>query len=128
LDQSRRDSRWKATSRRINAELLENADLLIRDGVILDIRDHDCRSRRQAAPCPRSPSKMLAVRLFLSSGDQRTIAHADSARIEGSFFIVSRWYPDLNRRETVLTLRAEDVAGAEVLEDGVKIDYIAGRR
>jgi hypothetical protein len=43
------------------------------------------------------------------------------------FFIVSRLFPDLNRHETALTLRAEDVAGAEVLKDGVRVDYIAGR-
>jgi hypothetical protein len=66
-----------------------------------------------------------AVRLFLSSGDQRTI-DADSARLDGHFFLVRRWYPDLNRTETVLTLRAEDVIGAEVLKDGVRIDYIPG--
>ena len=34
--------------------------------------------------------------------------------------------PDLNRTETVLTLRSEDVIGAEVLKDGVRIDYIPG--
>ena len=70
---------------------------------------------------------MIAVRLLLASGDRRTIEPADSARLDGPFFIVSRWYPDLNRRETVLTLRAENVVGAEVLKDGVRIDYIPGR-
>lgn len=40
--------------------------------------------------------------------------------------IVSRWYPDLNRTETVLTLLSEDVICAEVLKDGVRIDYIPG--
>lgn len=69
---------------------------------------------------------MIAVRLLLSSGDRRTVEHADSARLDGPFFIISRWYPDLNRRETVLTLRSADVVGAEVLKDGVRIDYIAG--
>ena len=41
--------------------------------------------------------------------------------------MVSRWYPDLKRTETLLTLRSEDVIGAEVLKDGVRIDYIPGR-
>lgn len=69
----------------------------------------------------------MAVRLFLSSGGQRTVDAADSARLEGPFFIVTRRYPDLNRTETVLTLRSEDVIGAEVLKDGVRIDCIPGR-
>lgn len=41
--------------------------------------------------------------------------------------MVSRWCPDLDRTETLLTLRSEDVIGAEVLMDGVKLDYIPGR-
>jgi hypothetical protein len=69
----------------------------------------------------------IAVRLFLSSGCQRTVDAADSARLDGPFFLVRRWRPDLNRTETVLTLRSEDVIGAEVLKDGVRIDYIPGR-
>jgi hypothetical protein len=68
----------------------------------------------------------MAVRLFLSSEGQRTVDGADSARLEGPFFIVTRRYPDLNRTETVLTLRSEDVIGAEILRDGVRIDYIPG--
>jgi len=67
----------------------------------------------------------MAVRLFLSSGGQRTVDAADSARLDGPFFLVRRLH-DLNRTETVLTLRAEDVIGAEILKDGVRIDYIPG--
>lgn len=55
----------------------------------------------------------MAVRLFLSSGGQRIVDDADSARLDGPFFLIRRWYPDLNRTETVLTMRAEDVIGAE---------------
>ena len=33
----------------------------------------------------------------------------------------------LNRAETVLTLRYEDVIGAEVLNDGVRIDRVPRR-
>ena len=40
---------------------------------------------------------------------------------------VRLFHPDLNRTETVVTLRSEDVIGAEVLKDGVRIDYIPGR-
>jgi hypothetical protein len=68
----------------------------------------------------------MAVRLFLSSGGQRTVDAADSARLDGPFYLVRRWCPNLNRTETVLTLRSEDVIGAEVLKDGVRIDYIPG--
>ena len=38
----------------------------------------------------------MAVRLFLSSGGQRTVDDADSARLDGPFFMVSRWCPDLD--------------------------------
>ena len=68
----------------------------------------------------------MAVRLLLSSGGERTVDAADSARLDGPFFLVRRSYPDLNRTETVLTLRSDDVIAAEVLKDGLRIDYIAG--
>ena len=73
-----------------------------------------------------SAKTRMAVRLILSSGGQRTIDAADSARLDEPFFLVSRWHPDLNRTETILTLRSEDIIGAEVLKDGVRIDYIPG--
>jgi len=69
----------------------------------------------------------MAVRLLLSSGGERIVDAADSARLDGPFFLVRRSYPDLNRTETVLTLRSDDVIAAEVLKDGLRIDYIAGR-
>jgi hypothetical protein len=50
----------------------------------------------------------MAVRIFLSSGAQRVVEAADSARLDGSFFVINRWYPNLNRLETVLTLRADE--------------------
>jgi hypothetical protein len=68
----------------------------------------------------------MAVRLFLSSEEQRTVDAADSARLDGPFFLVRRSYPNLNRTETVLTLRSGEVIGAEVLQDGVRIDFIPG--
>ena len=68
----------------------------------------------------------MVVRLFLSSGGQRTVDGADSARLEGHFFMVSRWDREVNRTGTLLTLRSEDVIGAEVLKDGVRIDTFRG--
>ena len=65
-------------------------------------------------------------RFFLSSGRERAVDAADSARLDGPFFLVRRSYPDLNRTETVLTLRSQDVIGAEVLKDGVRVDYLTG--
>jgi hypothetical protein len=44
----------------------------------------------------------------------------------GTFFVVTRLHPDVRQIETVLTLRAEDLVGAEVLEDGVRISYVQG--
>jgi hypothetical protein len=66
------------------------------------------------------------VRLLLSSGTHRVVEHADSARVDGQFFIVSRWYPDLNRRETVLTLRSEDVVCAEIVVNGARTEDVVG--
>ena len=69
----------------------------------------------------------MAVRLFLADGTQRMIDTADAARLAEPFFIVTRWYPDIRQLATVLTLRAEDVVGAEVLKNGFRTDYIVGR-
>ena len=63
----------------------------------------------------------MAVRLFLSSGAERTIDAADSARLDVPFFIISRW-----DRWTVLTLRSEIVVAAEVIRDGVVTEYVHG--
>jgi len=66
----------------------------------------------------------MAVRLFLSSGGERTVDAADSARLtdrsSGQTIV-----PDLNRTETVLTFdpRRHWRRG---LKDGVRIDYIPG--
>ena len=76
---------------------------------------------------PMSPVNLNSVVLLLSSGERHTIQHADAARMEGPFFVVSRWYADLNRRHTVLTLRSQDVIGAEILKDGVRVDYVLGQ-
>ncbi len=55
------------------------------------------------------------------------IENADAACVQGGFFFgIRRWFPDLQRHETVLTLRTQDVIGAEVLRDGVRIDYVPG--
>ena len=61
----------------------------------------------------------MPVRLFLSSGAQRTLDTADSARLDDAFFIVTRRDPRTGRVETLLTLRSVDVVGAEVLTNGV---------
>ena len=70
----------------------------------------------------------MAVTLFLCSGGQPTVDAADSARLNGPFFVVGRWHPDLNRTETLLTLRSEDVISAEILKDGVRMTHSGVRR
>jgi hypothetical protein len=69
----------------------------------------------------------MAVRLFLSSGTERVLETADAARLDEPFFIITRWHPEIRQLETVLTLRAEDVVAAEVLKNGVRVDYVVGR-
>jgi len=70
----------------------------------------------------------MAVRLFLSSGAQRVIDDADGAGLDEPFCLVTKWYPAIRRRDTVLTLRAEDVLAAEVLQNDVVIDYVVGQK
>jgi hypothetical protein len=69
----------------------------------------------------------MAVRLFLSSGTQRTIDAADSAHSDDVFFVVTRRDSGTGRLDTLLTLRSTDVVAAEVLNGGVRTDYILGR-
>jgi hypothetical protein len=66
------------------------------------------------------------VKLRLSSGAQRDVEYADAARVDGLFFIVTRWYSDLNRRETVLTVRTEDIVVAEIFKDGRSTHCVLG--
>jgi hypothetical protein len=66
----------------------------------------------------------MAVVIFLTSGAQRVVETADSARFDGPFFVVTR--KDLfSARIVTLTLRSVDVVGAEVFVDGASIDYIS---
>jgi hypothetical protein len=69
----------------------------------------------------------MAVKLFLTSGAERILETADAARLEGAFFVVTRWHSEIRQLETILTLRAEDVVAADVLKDGVSVDYVRGR-
>jgi hypothetical protein len=68
----------------------------------------------------------MPVVLFLTSGGQRTVEAADSARLDGPFFMVNRKDPTTGRIDTVLTLRSADVIAAEILIDGVRVDYVLG--
>ena len=70
---------------------------------------------------------VTAVRLFLSSGQERSVETADGAHMDEHFFIVTRSHSGAGRIETMLTLRAEDVVAAEVLSEGVRIDYVPGK-
>jgi hypothetical protein len=66
----------------------------------------------------------VAVRLILSSGAERFIESADTAHLDGPFFLVTKQRSNPNERDTLLTLRADDVVAAEVLKNGVRIDYV----
>ena len=55
------------------------------------------------------------------------VADADGARVGGSFFLITRQYDHPRRVETVLTLRAVDVIGAEIEKDGVATEDVRGR-
>ena len=62
----------------------------------------------------------MAVRIFLASGKQRLIGDADGARLDGILFVITRG------AETVLTLAAAEVVGAQIEELGAMRYYIAG--
>ena len=72
-------------------------------------------------------SVTMAVRLFLSSGTERTIDTADAARLDVHFFVVTRRDPGTGRVDTLLTLRSVDVVAAEVCTNGIRTDYVLGR-
>jgi hypothetical protein len=59
----------------------------------------------------------MAVVIFPTSGAQRVVETADSARFDGPFFVVTRKDPFSARIDTLLTLRSIDVVGAEVFVD-----------
>ena len=66
------------------------------------------------------------VRLFLTSGAERIVDTADAARVDGPFFVITRRNPGREQVDTVLTLRTQDVVAAEIVKDGVVIDYVLG--
>ena len=68
----------------------------------------------------------MAVRLFLASGGQRTLIEADGAQMEGPFFLITRWDARLQSRQTVLTMRSQDVVSAEILKDGESVAFVLG--
>jgi hypothetical protein len=68
---------------------------------------------------------VMPVRIILRSGDRRMVETADAARVSGPFFEVTQKYRE-GMIHTVLTLRADDVVGAEILKDGVVVDYVLG--
>jgi hypothetical protein len=68
----------------------------------------------------------MAVRLFLLSGHTRVVEAADSARLDGFFVIVTAKCPTTQRVDTLLTLRAQDVVAAEIVLNGIRIDYVVG--
>jgi hypothetical protein len=73
------------------------------------------------------PAERTVVRLLMSSGAIRIIDAADSARLEDAFFVITRCDSLTGRVYVVLTLRSEDVIGAEILTNGVRTAYVAGK-
>ena len=68
----------------------------------------------------------MAVRLLFVSGGDRVVDQADEARLEGAFFVVTRRHSGTGKSETVLTLPARDVVGAEIVIDGTVTNYVSG--
>ena len=68
-----------------------------------------------------------AVRVFCSSGEVRTIHGADSALQDDAFFVITRRNHLTNGIDVVLTLRSQDVIGAEIVTNGIKTAYVEGK-
>jgi hypothetical protein len=68
----------------------------------------------------------MAVRVRFVSGGDRVVDEADGARLEGSFFVVTRRHSRTGESETVLTLATSDDVGAEIMIDGTVTNYVAG--
>jgi hypothetical protein len=73
------------------------------------------------------PAERTAVRILMSSGATRIIDGADSAALEDAFFVVTRRNRLSDQKNVLLTLRSQDVVGAEILTNGVRTAYIAGK-
>jgi hypothetical protein len=73
------------------------------------------------------PTARTAVRLLMSSGAIRIVDGADSAALEGAFFVITRRDSRTGRIDVILTLRSEDVVGAEILSHGVRTAHVAGK-
>jgi hypothetical protein len=52
------------------------------------------------------------------------VEEADAARLDGPFFVITKRHHPSGRNATVLTLRSQDVVGAEIMKDGIVADYV----
>ena len=68
----------------------------------------------------------MAVILFLASGDQRVLDEADGAHMDGPFFVITRWDSRLQRTQTVVTMRSQDVVSAEIQKDDGTTEFVLG--
>ena len=68
----------------------------------------------------------MAVTLLLTSGERRVVKEGDAARMDGPFFMVTRWDVGLQRPQTVLTLRSIDVVSAEIQKDDATTEIVLG--
>jgi hypothetical protein len=67
----------------------------------------------------------MDVILVLASGERRVL-EADGAHMEGPFFMVTRWDAGLQRSQTVVTLRSQDVVRAEIHRDADTVEVVLG--
>jgi hypothetical protein len=63
----------------------------------------------------------------MSSGAIRIVDGADSAVLDDAFFVITRRDSRTGRIDVILTLRSEDVVGAEILSNGVRTAHVAGK-
>jgi hypothetical protein len=62
----------------------------------------------------------------LTSGGQRLVDNADGAHVSGAFFVITRRTAASAPGDTILTLLARDVVGAEIVKEGAVTEYVPG--
>ncbi len=69
----------------------------------------------------------MAVTLYLAEGTHRTIPEATSANLDESLFRIGRWNRKRRCLDDLELLPADQVAVAEIFENGTRTNVILGK-
>jgi hypothetical protein len=80
----------------------------------------------EARTSPIQSPAVVPVTVVLASGKRRVVEDADDARIDGAFFLVTKWYQPRQRADTVLSLLATDVVEARIDSERGEMRIVRG--